>query len=145
LTTVATATLAAAVGARHWADMAILKDLSGPFHVVAEVKTFPQKLVDRRWQGPALELAKAAYLAATGKGPVRACFGCDRAWMAKRVPALFVLSELWTATGTQGLVTALCEFCASTPDLPRRIAVGRKRDLNADPATMRIIEKEGRA
>jgi hypothetical protein len=145
VTTETIAALAAAIDARAQADMAILKDLSGPFHVVTQVRTLPQALVDRRWQGPALELAQAAYLAATGKGPVRVCFGCDRAWTAKRVPALFVLSELWTTAGAHGLVSALCGSCVRKPDVPQRIAAGLKRDLNADPTTLRIIEKEGRA
>jgi hypothetical protein len=61
----------------------------------------------------------------------------------ERVPALFLLSELWTAAGAHGLVSALCGSCAGKPDLTRRIAAGLKQDLNADPDTMRIIEKEG--
>lgn len=140
-----TTALAAVIDARAQADFAILNRLSGPFHVVAQIKTFPQALVDHRWRGPTMELAAAAYLAATGKGPTRACFGCDRAWTPKRVPALFVLSELWTTAGTHGLVSALCGSCASEPDLPQRIATSLKRDLNVDPNTMRIIEKEGPA
>jgi hypothetical protein len=145
VTTDNTAALAAAIDARAQADMAILKDLSGSFHVVTQLMTLPQALADRRWRQPNMVLAAAAYLAATGKGPARSCFCCDRAWTAKRVPALFLLSEMRTAAETHGLVSALCGSCAGKPDLPRRIATSLKRDLNVDPNTMRIIEKEGRA
>ena len=139
------AALAAAIDARAKGGMAHLEALSGPFHVATQVVTLPHALADRRWRQPTLEFAAAAYADATGKGPARACYCCDRAWIHKRRPALFLLSELWTAAGAHGLVSALCGSCAGKPDLPGRIAAGLKRDLNAAPATMRIIEKEGRA
>ena len=145
MTTETIVALAATADARATGGMVHLEALSGPFHVVNRLATLPQALANRRWRQPTLEFAAAAYGAATGKGPARACYCCDRAWTHKRRPALFLLSELWTTGGAQGLVSALCGSCAGKPDLPGRIAAGLKRDLNADPATMRIIEKEGRA
>lgn len=145
MTTDTTVTPAMAIEARAWADMAILNDLSGPFHVAIQTMTLPQALADRRWRQPTMEFAAAAYAASAGTGPARACFCCDRAWTQKRRPLLFLLSELRTTAGSHGLVSALCGSCASKPDLPQRIAAGLKRDLNADPSTMRIIEKDERA
>lgn len=139
------AALAAAIDARTKADMAHLNKLSGPFNVVARIKTLPEALADRRWGGPAMEFAATARFAAIGQGPPRACFCCDRAWSPRRLPALLLLAELWTAQGFNGLVSGICGACASRPDLARCIGAGFQRDLGADSDTLRIIEREEKA
>lgn len=145
MTTNTTAALAAAIDDRAKAEMEHFTAFSGPFHVVATVASIAQALADRRWKQPTMALAATIHAGAMGQGPARACFCCDRAWHDRRRPVTFLLAELWTAQGACGLVSAICAPCASHPDLHRHIGVGLQRDLGADPSTVRIIEKEGRA
>jgi hypothetical protein len=80
MTTDTVAALALAIDARAKADIEQVKELAGPYHVVATVATIPQALADRRWRQPTMELAAAIYAGATGKGPDRDCYCCDRSW-----------------------------------------------------------------
>ena len=115
MTTDTVAALALSIDARAKADMEQLKQLSGPFHVVATVSTIPQALADRRWRQPTMEFAAAICAGATGKGPAQACYCCDRSRQVRRRPVAFLLAELWTKAGATGPVSGICCHFFLTP------------------------------